>query len=297
LVRVVPLVQSACFQLKVSSTPCGNCPAGRGRRETAAHFSRKCDDVMSAQRANYQNGRTSMRSKLTLTRHKGMSAIAGAEFLFVALSITASLQAGAQEQKALYPAMAPFQQYLIADQQSEIALARSSAPASISGDADVMVLGQHGYSTAVKGSNGFVCIVERSWNPKLRSPNCFNAAAARTFLLIYLMKTRMVLAGKSKTEIAAAVNAALDKKELPALEAGSMCYMMSSQQYLNDQVKSWHPHLMFLAPGDAASSWGANLPESPIMAVVDAEERVTIFMVLTGNWSDGAPAPQRHAGQ
>ena len=70
-----------------------------------------------------------------------------------------------------------------------------------------------------------------------------------------------------------------------------MCYMMSKQQYLNDRGKSWHPHLMVFVAGDAAKSWGADLPGSPVMAADDPEERVTIFMVWVGNWSDGTPAP------
>src|ERR1700689_4677579 len=116
--------------------------------------------------------------------------------------------ARAQAAKASYPAMAPLDQYLIPDEKAEAALARSSAPASVSDAAEVMVLRRDGYATAVKGSNGFVCIVERSWakstddpefwNPKVRAPNCFNPAASRTFLLIYLKKTKLALAGQSK---------------------------------------------------------------------------------------------------
>jgi hypothetical protein len=59
--------------------------------------------------------------------------------------------------------------------------------------------------------NGFVCLVERSWakatddqefwNPKVRAPICVNAAA-RTYLPIVLLKTKLVLAGKSRMEIA-----------------------------------------------------------------------------------------------
>ena len=71
-----------------------------------------------------------------------------------------------------------------------------------------------------------------------------------------------------------------------------MVYMMSKQQYLNDEGMSWHPHLMFFVAGDAAKSWGANLPGSPILAANDPEERVTIFMVVVGKWSDGTPGPQ-----
>ena len=187
------------------------------------------------------------------------------------------------------------------DGNSEIALARSAAPASISDVAEVMVLGRKAYATAVKGSNGFLCLVERSWgaatddpefwNPKVRSPICFNPAAARTFVPIFLTKTKLVLAGKSKTEIVQAIASALNKKELPALEPGAMCYMMSKQQYLNDRDMSWHPHLMFFVPGNAAKSWGANLPGSPVIAADDPEERATIFMVRAGNWSDGTLAP------
>jgi hypothetical protein len=213
----------------------------------------------------------------------------------------AARQAPAQAEKAVYPAMAPVDEYLIADQNSEIALARSAAPASISDGAEVMVLGRKGFTTAVKGTNGFLCVVERSWgaatdapefwNPKIRSPICFSPQAARTFARIFLMKTKLVLEGKSKAEILTATASALDKKELPALEPGAMCYMMSKQQYLNDQGASWHPHLMFLVSGDAAKSWGADLPGSPVIAADDPEERATILMVWVGNWSDGSPAP------
>ena len=108
---------------------------------------------------------------------------------------------------------------------------------------------------------------------------------------IFLMKTKLVVAGKSKTEIVEATASALDNKELPALEAGAMSYMMSKRQDLNDRGKIWHPHLMFFVPGDAAKSWGADLPGSPVMAADDPQERVTIFMVWVGEWSDGTPEP------
>jgi len=209
--------------------------------------------------------------------------------------------ARAQAAKALYPAMAPLDQYLIPDEKAEIALARSAAPASISDAAEVMVLRRDGYATAVKGSSGFVCIVERSWakptddpefwNTKVRAPNCFNPEASRTFLPIYLLKTKLVLAGKSRAQILAATTSALEEKELPALAPGSMCYMMAKQQYLTDGGMNWHPHVMFFVSGDTAKSWGANLPGSPVIAANDPEERVTIFMVLAGIWSDGTPGP------
>jgi hypothetical protein len=209
--------------------------------------------------------------------------------------------AQAHVEKAPYPVMAPLDQYLIADETAEISLARSAAPASISNTAEVMVLRRDGYATAEKGSNGFVCIVVRSWanttdnpqfwNPKVRAPHCFNPPAAKTALPFFLMKSRLVLAGKSRAEIAAALAGEVDKKGLPPLAPETMVYMMSKRQYLNDDGKSWHPHVMFYASGDAEKSWGANLPGSPVMAAYDPEQRVTTFFVLTSEWSDGTPGP------
>jgi hypothetical protein len=206
----------------------------------------------------------------------------------------------AYAQSVPYQFMAPLSQYLMPE-ADEIALARSAAPKAISDEAEVVVLKKEGYVTAAKGSNGFLCIVERGWatdstspdfwNPKLRSPNCFNSAAAKSFAQIYLMKTRLALEGKSKMEIVQAATAAIDNKELPALAPGAMCYMMSKQQYLNSQDKDWHPHLMFFVEGDAAKSWGANLPGSPVIAASDPEERVTIMMMMAEHWSDGTPGP------
>jgi hypothetical protein len=231
---------------------------------------------------------------------KNIEIIAVAFFLQIVLS-GANWRAQAQVEKAPYPAMSSLDQYLIQDKESEIALAQSGAPKSIADAAEVMVLGRQGYTTAVKGTNGFLCLVERSWgaatdepefwNPKVRSPVCFNPPAARTFAPIYLMKTKLVLAGKSKAEIVQATALALDKKELPPLEPGAMCYMLSRRQYLSDVGKSWHPHLMFFVPGDAAKNWGANLPGSPVIAANDPEEGATIFMVWVAQWSDETPAP------
>jgi hypothetical protein len=215
----------------------------------------------------------------------------------LSVAFFAARPAQAQDAKTPYPSMAPMEQYLMADQNAEIAMARSAAPDSISRDAEVVVLGAHGYETAVKGKNGFVCIVQRSWtaestnpeywNPKLRGPICFNPAGARSYLPLVFKKTELAEAGRSKEQIVAAIKAGLDKKELPLPEPGAMCYMMSKQGYLNDKVGHWHPHLMFFVPIKDSASWGANLDNSPILATDVPEDRLTIFMIPVGEWSDG----------
>ncbi len=209
--------------------------------------------------------------------------------------------AHAQEAKTKYPNMAPLDQYLMTDRNAEIALARSAAPESISRDAEVLVLGRHGYDTAVKGKNGFVCIVQRSWtadiddpnfwNPKLRAPICFNAPAARSYLPITIKKTEWILGGQSKAQMFQSVKEAFEKKELPALESGAMCYMMSKEGYLGDPYGHWHPHLMFFVPETDGAAWGADLPGSPILADKDTEDRLTVFMVPVAKWSDGTVDP------
>jgi hypothetical protein len=215
----------------------------------------------------------------------------------IALMFATAWHATAQDGKAKYPSMAPLDQYLTEDRNGEIALARSAAPESISRDAEVMVLGRHGYETAIQGKNGFVCIVERSWtapiddpnfwNPKLRGPICFNAAAARSYLLRTIKKTDLILAGRTKAQMMEAIVAAIDKKELPAMEPGAMCYMLSKQGYLSDSDGHWHPHLMFFYSRTEPDAWGADLPGSPILAVNDTWEHLTTFLVPVRQWSDG----------
>jgi hypothetical protein len=220
-------------------------------------------------------------------------------FLVLAAVLSAACTVSAQDAKTAYPSMAPLDQYLMADRNAEIALARSAAPASVSADAEVLVLGAHGYETAAKGKNGFVCIVERGWtapiddpdfwNPKLRGPMCVNAAAARSYLPLTIKKTELILAGKSKEQMLAIMTAALDKKELPTPEPGAMGYMLSKEQYLGDSGKHWHPHLMLFIPETGTATWGANLPGSPIFGAEAAGDHLTLFFVPVREWSDGTP--------
>jgi len=232
------------------------------------------------------------------------------KFLFSVCALTVVLNfilwAQGQKVETPYPSMAPLDQYLISDPNAEIALAKSAAPKAISDNAEVMVLDRQGYKTAVQGTNGFVCLVERSWtaerdnpnfwNPKLRGPLCINAPAARTYLPLTIAKTKLVLAGKSKTQMFDAIKSALDSKELPPLEPGAMSYMLSKDGYLDDQAGHWHPHLMFFVPSvDAkAWAWGADLPGSPILSLDDPDDRLTILLIPVKKWSDGTPDESGH---
>jgi hypothetical protein len=239
-----------------------------------------------------------------MKRKMGGTITLGSLALLVAL-VTAR-QALAQDPKAEYASMPPIEQYLM-DQNAEIAMARSAAPDAISRDADVLVLGRHGYETAVKGKNGFVCVVERGWmspfegdgsenfwNPKLRGPICYNPPAARSILPLTRKRTEMILAGQSKAQVIDGIKTFI-KQDLPALEPGSMGYMMSKDQYLTDSgLHHWLAHLMIYTPLMDSANWGSDLPKSPVMLNPQfrgAPEPIDIFMVPTSFWSDGTPDP------
>jgi len=204
----------------------------------------------------------------------------------------------AADAPSLYPTMAAATQYHMASKDEEIALARSAAPPSISADADVLVLGDHGYETVVKGKNGFVCLVLRSWtagfddpvfwNPKIRGPACLNAAAVRSVLPHILERAQWASAGVSQSEMLARTKAQLASHSYVMPEPGAMCFMMAKGQYLSDNGSHhWHPHVMFYISNEHTVDWGLDVKGSPIVTGSMAPEPVTIFMVPVEKWSDG----------
>jgi hypothetical protein len=217
--------------------------------------------------------------------------------------------AAAQTDK--YPRMASVDQYLM-ERNAEILLARSAAPDSISRDATILVLGRQGYETAVEGKNGFVCMVERGWmaafdwpefwNPKVRAAGCLNPQAARSILPIAFLRSRVVMAGRSKAEILSAIKAAFENRELPDLESGAMCYMMSKSAYLTDEDGHNVPHLMWYTALADGKDWGAYAAGSPVMSApywfFSSKESsqmkglppILVFLVVVADWSDGTPA-------
>lgn len=223
----------------------------------------------------------------------------------LALVVVLGVAWPAQAQDANAQSKTPLGPYLMADRNAEIALARSAAPESISRDADVLVLGRHGYLTAVKGKNGFVCLVERGWmapldspdygNPRIRGANCYNPPAARTILPLTLKRTELALAGLSKTQIADGIRA-FGREKVPPIEPGAMCYMMSKQAYLTDDGGHNLAHLMFYLP--QGTSWGENLPGSPVQMhqqeVLGARGPISEFIIPVLRWSDGTPATHAH---
>ncbi len=119
----------------------------------------------------------------------------------------------------------------------------------------------------------------------------------RSILPYTIRRTELVLAGRTKSEIIAAIKDAITTHALPPLESGAMTYMMSKQGYLNDEARNWVPHLMFYFPRAQGSTWGADLPGAPPMLnpqFQDSPEALSVIMVPVAQWSDGTAAPTLH---
>jgi len=210
--------------------------------------------------------------------------------------------ARAQTASPRYPTAAPVEQYRSKSKGEEIAFARTAAPPSISADADVLVLGEHGYETAVKGTNGFVCFVERSWaagfddpefwNPKTRSPNCFNPTAARTELTHLLQRAEWVLSGATREEMVERTRSAYANHTFTTPEPGALSYMLSKSGYLGDaNAGAWLPHLMFFIPHGETPAWAACAHSSPIICHEGSDIETTLLLIPVRAWSDGSAAP------
>lgn len=222
--------------------------------------------------------------------HRARILIAAAVALLVSAPITA-------QQKN--PDLAP---YLIADRAAEVALARSAAPASISDSATVLVLTRTGFVEASRGTNGFTCIVFRSfngatsdptfWSPKVRAPQCLNPASSRTVLPRFLKRTEWIMAGVTPTEADARTKRAFATHEFSTPATGAMGYMLSPHQYLSDDDPHWMPHLMFYydksVPGSALGAGGFKAPIIDA-SVGDSLTPITTVLIPVAQWSDGTP--------
>ena len=200
------------------------------------------------------------------------------------------------------PARGPIAPYLMPDRQAEIALARSAAPPSIATGAAVLVLTPNGFETAVNGTNGWVCIVERSWNsafsdtefwnPKERGPDCLNPPAARTEIPQQIREAKWALAGLSREQMAERTKAAfMDRSFLPP-EPGAFGLMLSKDGYLNHAHGPWYPHMMFFVSRSQIANWGANVADSPTISSDRGPYESAMIYVPVPAWSDGSPAPR-----
>ncbi|SRR5579871_73232 len=171
------------------------------------------------------------------------------------LSSTAAIQAVAQELPKVYDASMPRQQ--------QITLAESAAPAEVSSQATVYVLGSKGYEKVREGTNGFSCFVGRHFVKPTETtiePACFDAEGSRTLLLVYLHGEELRTSGRSEADIKADVANGYKEGRYKYPSKPGFLYMMSSQNRLSaisDRSSGiFPPHLMFYAPNMTSQDIG-----------------------------------------
>lgn len=218
----------------------------------------------------------------------------------VAASLVVALLAGSRAGAQKGPDLTP---YLMSDRAAEIALARSAAPRHISDSATVLVLGRSGFVEAARGTNGFTCLVVRSfdkpisdpgfWDPAIRAPHCLNPAAVGTVLREMRKRTEWIMAGVTPQEVAVRTKRAYAAHELLKPTTGAMAYMLSPEQRLSDTNPHWLPHVMFyFDPGMSSASFGAGGDPMTIIdgSADDPDASYRTLIIPVRRWSDGKPA-------
>lgn len=206
-----------------------------------------------------------------------------------------------------YPTMAPVARYLMPSAAAEIAMARTGGPSSISDHAEILVMTKQEYVVGVKGTNGWVCVVGRSWTAGLGDPEfwnwrglgpgCFNPPAVRSVLPQYLARTKWALAGDTREQIAQKAKAAYENHQFTDPAPGSFAFMLSKEGYLLGAHGPWRPHVMPFIAKDQLDTWSAGFKGSPVEAPPDPNayssyEPMTIYIPVD-KWSDGSPGPKK----
>ncbi|MFI5235273.1 MAG: hypothetical protein ACHQXA_06125 [Gemmatimonadales bacterium] len=193
--------------------------------------------------------------------------------------------------------------YLMTDRAAEVALARSAAPKEISDNAAVLVLTRTGYVEAAKGTNGYTCFVQHSfdgplsdpgfWDPAIRAPECANPPASRTVLPIMKKRAEWIMTGVTPKEIAERTRKAYASHEMVPPEAGSMIFMLSPEQHLSNTNPHWMPHVMFLYDKSMpAATMGVDSVTNTVIdgSVGDPDAPFLLVFIPVRRWSDGTLA-------
>lgn len=230
--------------------------------------------------------------------------ISRSKYVLGVLAALAAVSATAQNKLGV----ADPQAYLM-DENEEIALSRSAAPASISAAANVLVLDISGrYRMAEEGTNGWTCFTGRSFvgpatfregkrvwseqnfDTKIKAPQCFNAAATPSILKSHRLATWHFMQGATTDVVDAALGDALASGQIQPPAPGAMSYMFSPKQVLTPDGGRFHPHVMLYTPFVTQDSYGQGNPMQGVPMVTDSGSIFATTVVVVSHWSDGTPA-------
>ena len=146
--------------------------------------------------------------------------------------------------------------------ERQIGLALSAAPTEVSSKATVYVLGLKGYEKAREGTNGFSCLIERSFKGTTQTssaPACFDAVGSGSIMVAYLRREELRAEGKSEEEVKEDIAQGYKDGRFKVPGPGFL-YMMSNENFVYNNVSGKSgfvaPHLMFYAPNKTANDVG-----------------------------------------
>lgn len=167
--------------------------------------------------------------------------------------------------------------------EDELRLALSAGPPSLSGDADVWLMGPAGFEKLVDGSNGFACLVVRSAaNKGVLAPHCLNDAAVETVLPSMLREAELQARGMSAEEIDAELRRQWDGGALPLPSGPAYAYMLSEGQRIGPRLGNFRPHFMLYVPyvtNEAIGGDPAN-PAFPFVGPVENHPLSTVVILM-----------------
>jgi len=146
--------------------------------------------------------------------------------------------------------------------ERQIDLALSAAPTEVSSKAAVYILGPKGYEKVREGTNGFSCLIERSFKGTTQTssaPACFDAEGSGSIMVAYLRREELRAEGKSEEEVKDDIAKGYQDGRFKVPGPGFL-YMMSNENFVYNNVSGKSgfvpPHLMFYAPNKTAKDVG-----------------------------------------
>ena len=182
--------------------------------------------------------------------------------------------------------------------QRQIELAASAAPAEVSRNATIYVLGAHGYEKAREGTNGFSCMVDREYVTTME-PECFDAEGSRTTMVARLRTEELRAQGRPENDVKAEIEAAYKAGRFVAPSKPGIVYMMSSENWVFDpeskKIIHFPGHLMFYAPYMTAKDLGYEKDASlPYLVHPGAPDALMIVVPQSAGSSSSASGSGEH---
>lgn len=157
--------------------------------------------------------------------------------------------------------------------EREITLAESAAPPHIAQEATIYALERNGYVVARKGSNGFHCLVVRSF-PTSQEPLCLDQEGAASILPRYLDAAALRAQGLSREQVRQKIAEGFLTGKYRAPRRAGISYMLSCDNRVpadeeGKRIIPYPPHVMFFAPNVTNQDLGANFKDRWLPFVID----------------------------